>query len=67
MQILKVVGGLIGLLAIKEGLKLLFTAVGFTWLGTNAIRYFAVVLFAALVWPKVFPFLNRLAARREKQ
>lgn len=67
VQILKVVGGLIGLLAIKEGLKLLFTAVGFTWLGTNAIRYFAVVLFAALVWPKVFPFLNRLAARREKQ
>lgn len=67
VQILKVMGGLIGLLAIKEGLKLLFTAVGFTWLGTNAIRYFAVVLFAELVWPKVFPWLNRLAVRREKQ
>ena len=67
VQILKVVGGLLGLLAIKEGLKLLFSAVGVTWLGTNAIRYFAVVLFAALVWPQVFPWLNRLAARREKQ
>lgn len=67
VQVLKVVGGLIGLLAIKEGLKLLFSAVGFTWLGTNAIRYFAVVLFAALVWPLVFPYLNRLAVRRKKQ
>ena len=67
VQILKVVGGLLGLLAIKEGLKLLFSAVGVTWLGMNAIRYFAVVLFAALVWPQVFPWLNRLAARREKQ
>ena len=67
VQILKVAGGLLGLLAIKEGLKLLFIAVGVTWLGTNAIRYFAVVLFAALVWPQVFPWLNRLAARREKQ
>lgn len=65
LQILKVVGGLIGLLAIKEGLKLLFSAVGFAWLGTNAIRYFAVVLFAALVWPLAFPHLNRLAARRK--
>lgn len=67
VQILKVAGGLLGLLAIKEGLKLLFSAVGVTWLGTNAIRYFAVVLFAALVWPQVFPWLNRLAARRGKQ
>lgn len=67
VQILKVVGGLIGLLAIKEGLKLLFSAMGFTWLGTNAIRYFAVVLFAALVWPLVFPYLNRLSARRKTQ
>lgn len=65
VQVIKVVGGLIGLLIIKEGLKLVFSAVGFTWLGTNAIRYFAVVLFAALVWPLVFPYLNRLASGRK--
>ena len=65
VQVLKVIGGLIGLLIIKEGLKLVFSAVGFTWLGTNAIRYFAVVLFAALVWPLVFPYLNRLASGRK--
>lgn len=65
VQVIKVVGGLAGLLIIKEGLKLVFSAVGFTWLGTNAIRYFAVVLFAALVWPLVFPYLNRLASGRK--
>ena len=65
VQVIKVVGGLAGLLVIKEGLKLVFSAVGFTWLGTNAIRYFAVVLFAALVWPLVFPYLNRLASGRK--
>ncbi len=54
-QLLKVLLGLVGLLAVKEGLKVLFAALGFTWLGTNAIRYCAVVLFAALVWPLTFP------------
>ncbi len=67
VQLVKMVGGLLGLLAIKEGLKLVFNAVGFTWLGTNAIRYFAVVLFAALLWPRVFPYLDRLSKKeREK-
>ena len=64
MQVLKVVLGLAGLLAIKEGLKALFTAVGFTWVGTNAIRYFIVILFAALVWPLCFPLLRRLEKKK---
>ncbi|MBO2526694.1 MAG: hypothetical protein CW335_00725 [Clostridiales bacterium] len=63
VQILKTVLGLAGVLAIKEGLKLVFNAVGFTWLGTNAIRYGAVVFFAAAVWPTVFPLLNRLSEK----
>ncbi len=60
IQAIKLVGGLLGLLAIKEGLKIVFNLVGFTWLGSNAIRYFAVVIFAALVWPLGFPYLERL-------
>ena len=64
VQVLKVVLGLAGLLAIKEGLKALFTAVGFTWVGTNAIRYFIVILFAALVWPLCFPLLRRLEKKK---
>lgn len=58
-QIVKVVAGLGILLAIKEGLKALFTAIGLTWVGMSAVRYFAVVLFAALVWPLTFPWLRR--------
>ena len=64
VQVLKVVLGLAGLLAIKEGLKALFAAVGFTWVGANAIRYFAVILFAALVWPLCFPLLRRLEKKK---
>ena len=63
VQILKTVLGLAGVLAIKEGLKALFNAVGFTWLGTNAIRYCAVVFFAAAVWPLAFPLLRRLSKK----
>ena len=66
VQILKVAGGMGLVLAIKGGLKALFNAVGFTWLGSNAIRYFAVVLFASAVWPMVFPALSRLANRRQQ-
>lgn len=66
VQVWKVLGGLAGLLAVKEGLKALFHAVGFTWLGANAVRYFAVVLFAALIWPLTFPALARLGKRRER-
>ncbi|MBQ3357082.1 MAG: phosphatase PAP2 family protein [Oscillospiraceae bacterium] len=63
VQILKTVLGLACVLAIKEGLKLVFNAVGFTWLGTNAIRYCAVVFFAAAIWPLAFPRLRRLSKK----
>ena len=64
VQALKLVLGFGGLLAIKEGLKALFAAVGFAWVGTNAIRYFVVILFAALVWPLCFPLLRRLEKKK---
>lgn len=64
VQILKVALGLVGVLAVKEGLKALFAAVGLTWVGMNAVRYFAVILFAALVWPQCFPLLRRLERKK---
>ncbi len=63
-QLLKLALGLAVLLVCKEGLKLLFNAVGFTWLGTNAIRYFVVVVVAAAVWPLTF---RRFAAMGKPQ
>ncbi len=65
-QILKVLGGLALILAFKEGLKLIFNAIGFTWLGTNAIRYFVVVILASIVWPLTFPWLSSLGRKGKK-
>ena len=63
-QVLKVFGGAALLLAVKQGLKLLFAAVGFTWIGTHAIRYFFVVLLAATVWPLTFRWFARLGRKQ---
>ncbi len=64
VQLVKVLPGLAGLLLVKEGLKLLFSAVGITWVGIHAVRYGAVVLFAAVVWPLTFPFWNRILGKK---
>lgn len=63
-QIVKVLVGLAGLLGVKEGLEVLFSAVGITWMGVHAVRYCGVVLFAALVWPLTFPLWNRILRKK---
>lgn len=63
-QIAKVALGLVCLLAVKEGLKILLSVAGLEWTGFHAFRYCAVVLFAALVWPITFPFWNRVFQKR---
>ena len=63
-QICKVLFGLAGLLAVKEGLKALFSLLGIQWLGIHGLRYCVVVLFAALVWPLTFPLWNRMFKKR---
>ena len=62
-QLIKLAGGLVGLLAIKEGLKPVFSAVGFTHPGFNAPRYFAMVFFAAAIWPFIFKPLSKLGRK----
>ena len=47
-------------MAVKEGLKLGFSALGVTDLWTNAVRYFFVVVVAAVVWPLSFPWFARM-------
>lgn len=64
LQVLKLAGGLSGILLIRQGLKLAFSAAGITWLGTNAFRYFVIVLFAALVWPLTFPYFSRISKKK---
>ena len=58
-QLIKVVGGLGGLMAIKEGLKPLFELIGYTHLSSNALRYGLMVIFATALWPLLFRAWNR--------
>lgn len=53
-QLIKIVGGLAGLLIIKEGLKPLFSLIGYTHLSSNAVRYGLMVIFATCSWPLLF-------------
>ena len=59
-QCFKVALGLVAVMAVKEGLKLGFSALGVTGLWTNAVRYFFVVVVAAVVWPLSFPWFARM-------
>jgi len=61
-QILKVVGGLLVVLAVKSGLKtpleLLFGAsVG------RSVRYFLIVIVAGIVWPLTFGWFSKLGKK----
>lgn len=55
-QVLKVVLGLVLVLALKAGLKPLLNIFFDGHLAANAVRYFLLVVFAACVWPLSFPW-----------
>ncbi len=62
-QILKLVIGLIIVVALKEGLKpLLKILIGET-LFSNAIRYFVLVVFAGAIWPLTFKKFSAVGKR----
>lgn len=66
-QVLKVVLGLVLVLGIIQGLKMLFVAIAGGALWTNAIRYGFAVIFACCIWPATFPFFARIGARETQQ
>ena len=59
-QILKVVLGLAGLLAFKEGLKPLLGSS----LWSGVIRYGLMTFFAAGIWPMTFPWFAGLGRKK---
>jgi undecaprenyl-diphosphatase len=59
-QIIKLLGGLIGVLAIKSGLKTPLIWVCGNELVARAIRYFLIVVFAGAVWPLTFKWFSNL-------
>ncbi len=65
-QILKLILGLLPLLAIKSGLKApLYALCGGSFLA-DGLRYFLIVLFAGCIWPMTFRFWARLGKHPQK-
>lgn len=58
-QVLKVVLGLVIVLALKAGLKAPLSALFHGHQAATAVRYFILVIFAALVWPLTFPWFAK--------
>lgn len=58
-QILKVLLGLVAVLAVKSGLKPVFNLAFGDFVG-RAVRYFFVVIVAGILWPLSFAFFGKL-------
>ncbi len=65
-QILKAVGGLAVVLAVKEGMRVPLNALFSGHLAARAVRYFLIVTVAGIVWPMTFRWFSRLGHREEK-
>lgn len=64
VQILKLVVGIIPLLAIKSGLKEpLYILIGNTNVA-DGFRYFLIAVFAGCIWPLTFKLFNKLSGKR---
>ena len=64
-QIVKLIAGVVAVLIVKEGLKMLFTLGGGTeHLAMRAVRYFAVVVFAGCVYPMTFKWFTKIGKKK---
>lgn len=59
-QIMKVLGGILLVLLVKEGLRAPLDAIFGGHLIARSIRYGLIVLFAGIVWPMSFPAIAKL-------
>ena len=63
-QILKIVGGLALVLAVKEGLRVPLEMLFAGHMAARAVRYFAIVVVAGLVWPMTFRFFSKIGEEK---
>lgn len=63
-QILKIIGGLGAVLAVKEGLRSPLEALFGGHMAARGVRYFLIVLTAGLVWPMTFKWFSRLGVKK---
>lgn len=64
-QVLKVIFGLLAVLAVKEGLRSPLEAVFGNILIARAVRYFLIVITAGIIWPLSFRFFGKLGKKGE--
>lgn len=65
-QILKAIGGLVAVLAVKEGMRAPLNLLFAGHPAGRAARYFLIVAVAGLVWPLTFRWFSRLGRKEEK-
>ena len=63
-QILKVLGGLLVVLAVKEGLRTPLEMLFEGHLAARAVRYFLIVIVAGILWPMTFRFFEKMGNRK---
>ncbi len=66
VQLIKIIGGIGVVLAVKEGLRAPLELLCGGHMVARAIRYYLIVLVAGIVWPMSFRFWNKLAEMRKK-
>lgn len=66
VQLIKIVGGILAVLAVKEGLRFPLQWIFGGHMGERAVRYFLIVLVAGIFWPMTFGFWKTLAEKRKK-
>jgi len=66
-QVLKVVLGLLVVLAVKEGMRGPLEALFGGHMAARAVRYFLVVLSAGTLWPLTFGWFSKIGRKQEQQ
>jgi len=64
VQIVKVLGGLAVIMAIRLGAKPVLNAIFGDVPFTSGIRYFMMAVAGGVLWPMTFPFWNRIIAKK---
>lgn len=65
VQLIKILGGLVVVLAVKEGLRVPLEMLFAGHMAARAVRYCLIVLVAGLLWPISFQYWNALAEKRK--
>lgn len=64
VQIIKAIGGLILVLAVKEGLRCPLEVLFGGHMAARAVRYFLIVIVAGIVWPMTFKWFSQLGVKK---